>query len=89
VVDDRKGRRELYNGFGNAVALGFEIAVTPVLFALVGYLIDWIAGTVPLFTIIFGVVGLVGVAVHSYYSYEARMQELDKQGPWMRKPVRR
>jgi len=32
--------QHLYNGFGNALARGFELVVTPALFALIGYFID-------------------------------------------------
>ena len=32
--------QHLYNGFGNALARGFELVVTPALFALIGHFID-------------------------------------------------
>ena len=42
-------RRELNNGFGEALAKAFELAVTPAIFAFLGHLLDRRLGTSPLF----------------------------------------
>ena len=84
-MDDRTGRRELYSGYGDTLTRGVEMAITPFLVAAIGYLIDRVAGTVPVFTIVFGVIGLVGVGLHTYYTYEARMRLHDTAGPWAKR----
>ena len=81
-MDELKARQELYNGFGDTMARGFEIAITPVLVAGIGFLIDHFAGTLPVFTIAFALFGLAGVGVRSYYQYDARMRLHEAEGPW-------
>ena len=81
-MDELKARRGLYNGFGDALARGFEIAVTPFLVAALGFVIDRLTGLLPVFTIIFAVVGLVGVGIHTYFSYDAKMREEEAGAPW-------
>jgi len=60
----------------------FELAFAPVLMALLGLWLDRTIGTLPLFTIVFAVVGVVGATVKAYYSYGHSMRELQEQGPW-------
>jgi F0F1-type ATP synthase assembly protein I len=84
-VDDLKGRQELYNGFGNTMVLGIEFVLTLVVFSGVGYLLDRGLGLVPVFTIVFFVLGVIGLAVRSYYAYETKMQLIDDASPWARK----
>ena len=43
--------------FGDALAAGFELVVTPAIFALLGWFIDTRLGTTPIFTLVLG--GLV------------------------------
>ena len=45
--------RELKQGFGDAAAAAFELAVTPAIFGLLGWLMDRWIGTFPVFTIAF------------------------------------
>lgn len=52
-------RRELNNGFGEALSRAFEMAVTPALFGGLGFLLDRWLGVIPLFTIIFTLVVVV------------------------------
>jgi F0F1-type ATP synthase assembly protein I len=84
-VDDFKGRQELYNGFGDTMVRGVEFAVTLVLFAGMGYVLDRVLGLLPVFTIVFFVLGVIGLGVRSYYAYEATMQALDADSPWARR----
>jgi hypothetical protein len=84
-VDDLKGRQELYNGFGETMVKGFEFAFTLALFAGFGYGLDRVLGLVPVFTIAMFLVGAVGLAVKTYYAYEAKMQAIDASSPWGRR----
>jgi len=84
-VDDLKGRQELYNGFGETMVRGIEYALTLAIFAGLGYLLDRVAGTVPLFTIVSFLLGALGIGVRAYYAYEAKMQSIDAASPWATK----
>jgi len=81
-VDDLKGRQELYNGFGETLARGIEFALTLAIFFGMGYGLDRLTGLLPVFTIVFVVVGLVGLVTKSFYAYEARMRAMDASSPW-------
>jgi F0F1-type ATP synthase assembly protein I len=84
-VDDLKGRRELYQGFTDAFIKGLEFALTLAIFAAIGYGLDRLAGTLPVLTIVFVVLGVVGLATKTYYAYEAKMQAYDASSPWARR----
>jgi F0F1-type ATP synthase assembly protein I len=77
--------RDLFNGFGNALSVAFELAMTPILFAGGGHLVDRWAGTSPLFLILFVILAVVGLGAKEYYTYAARMAEHEKDAPWARK----
>jgi F0F1-type ATP synthase assembly protein I len=88
-VDDLKGRQELYNGFGETMVRGVEFALTLAIFAGLGYGLDRLLGMVPVFTIVMFLLGALGLAVKTYYAYEAKMQLIDDSSPWARKGRRR
>ena len=48
-----RDRQELNNGFGNALSRAVEIAVTPMIFGFLGYLLDGRLGTRPAFMLVF------------------------------------
>ncbi|HEV3227422.1 MAG TPA: AtpZ/AtpI family protein [Acidimicrobiales bacterium] len=50
---DLRDRRELNNGFGNALARAVELVVTPMIFGFFGYLLDGRLGTRPCFMLLF------------------------------------
>lgn len=81
-MDLLREKRELNNGFGNALTRAFELAVIPPLFGGGGYLLDRWLGTVPIFMLVLGIVGLVGVAVKLYYGYDRDMQAESEGTPW-------
>jgi F0F1-type ATP synthase assembly protein I len=54
---------------------GFDAAFVVVLFFGLGYLLDRVLSTTPLFMIVFTIVGAVGVFVRFWYRYDARMTE--------------
>ena len=77
-------RRHLNKGFGASLNNAFEIALIPVLFAGVGWLIDALLGTGPVFLVILAVLGLAGTVAKLYYGYNREMGEMEQAGPWRR-----
>ena len=77
-------KRALYNGFGNGLSRAVELAVTPALFGGVGWLIDRWVGLYPLFTLLIGLLGVVGTFVSSWYRYDAAMKVEEAKSPWAR-----
>lgn len=71
------------DGFSQA----FEFAAGPVIFGLIGWLIDRAAGTAPLFLVIFAVFGLVGTAAAFIVRYQAQTAREEEGKPWTRRPL--
>jgi F0F1-type ATP synthase assembly protein I len=84
-VDDLKDRRELYQGFTDTFVKGIEFALTLAIFAAMGYGLDRLLGIVPVLTIVFFLIGVVGLGAKTYYAYEAKMQALDAAAPWAKR----
>ena len=80
---DLSAKRELNNGFGNALQVAVELAVTPAIFALIGWKIDARLGTSPVFLIFFFLFTMSYVAWRQYVTYTAKMtrQESELLGP--------
>ena len=76
-------RREITEQM-NRSAGGYELVFSPLILALIGFGIDKLFGTVPVFTVLFAVLGLIGVVVKIYFNYWTEMQEHDAAGPWAR-----
>jgi len=76
-------RREITEQM-NRSAGGYELVFSPLILALIGFGIDKLFGTVPVFTALFAVLGLIGVVVKIYFNYRAEMEEHDAAGPWAR-----
>ena len=70
---NRSYRRELNNGFGDALANAFEFAVTPAIFGVLGFFIDRALGLVPLFTLILSLLVLGYMFWKFWRQYEAEM----------------
>jgi F0F1-type ATP synthase assembly protein I len=73
---------ELYNGAGEGLSRAFELALTPAIIAGLGYLLDRWLGLMPVFTILFFLVGMGGVIARMYYAYDAKMKQHDAASPW-------
>ncbi|WP_334142350.1 AtpZ/AtpI family protein [Rhabdothermincola sp.] len=80
VSQRREVTQQMYKSSG-----GFELALSPVLFALVGLLIDRSLGITPILTVIFAVVGLAGVSVKLYYGYKIEMEQHEASAPWAKR----
>jgi F0F1-type ATP synthase assembly protein I len=81
---DLRERRELNNGFGEALSRAFELAATPAIFAGLGWLVDRWLGTSPLFLIVFFLLAIAGVGYMTWFKYEAEMKQHEADAVWNR-----
>jgi F0F1-type ATP synthase assembly protein I len=70
---------------GDGLSRAFELAVTPALFGALGYGLDRWIGVLPVFTIVFVLVALIGMMLRTWYGYVYRMQALEEAGPWAKR----
>ena len=75
-------KRAMNQGFGDGMSRAFEIVVTPLVFGVVGFLIDQVAGTTPAFVVTFGVFGVIGTFVRLWYGYDAEMRSHEASSRW-------
>jgi F0F1-type ATP synthase assembly protein I len=61
----------------------FELALAPVILALLGLWLDRTIDTVPVFTLVFAAVGVLGSFTKVYFEYRNSMAELDRSGAWV------
>lgn len=74
-------RGELLNQMRSASG-GYELVISPLLLALIGFALDRWIGTTPLVTVLFAVIGLVGAVITLYYRYQHDMDEHEARAPW-------
>ncbi len=67
-------RRDLNNGFGNALNSAVELSVTPAIFAFFGWRIDVALGTFPLFFVSLFIVVVTCVAWRLLAKYDGEMR---------------
>ena len=79
-----RDRQALYNGFGNGLGQAVEMVLTPVLFGAFGALLDHWFGTGPVLMLVFGLFGVVGMALRTYYWYQAKIAAEEEGKPWTR-----
>jgi F0F1-type ATP synthase assembly protein I len=72
-------RREFNEGLFHRSHGGFELALSPVILALLGLWLDRTVGTTPLFCVLFAVVAFVGVAVKIFYVYRHGMAAFEAE----------
>ena len=72
---DLRDRRELNNGFGNALTRAVELVVTPMIFGFFGYLLDGRLGTRPVLMLAFFLFVLGYVSWKHFRLYSAVMDE--------------
>ncbi len=80
--------RNFFQQEDDAWSRAIELALTPVVAAGIGYLIDRVVGTEPIFTIVFLVLAVVGTFVKMYYAYDTKMKAHDAESPWGRAQTR-
>jgi F0F1-type ATP synthase assembly protein I len=78
---DASQRRELTQQMHRSTG-SYELVLSPVLLALIGYGLDRLFGTVPIITVLFAVLGLVGAIIKIYFGYRAEMEAHEANGPW-------
>jgi len=66
-------------------ARGIELAVTPVVFGGIGWLVDAQLGTGPWLAIALGAFALVGTVAKMWYGYDAEMRQHEAIGRWARR----
>jgi F0F1-type ATP synthase assembly protein I len=76
-VFDLRTRQDLNRGFSEAFGRGIDLALTPVVFGLIGWLVDRAAGTSPLFTVVVAAIGVVGTVVKMKLGYDRDMAAFD------------
>jgi len=82
-VADSQGR-ELTQNMHKSTG-SYELVLSPLILALIGFGIDHLFGTLPLFTIVFATLGLVGAVIKIYFGYVAEMDEHEKDAPWAKR----
>jgi F0F1-type ATP synthase assembly protein I len=83
LVELRQNQKT-WDGFDKAFAQSVEFVVIPLLFALFGHWLDGRFGTGAVLAIVFGLVGLFGVAAKSYLWYRAAIDREEEGKPWTR-----
>jgi F0F1-type ATP synthase assembly protein I len=78
---DASQRRELSQQMHRTTG-GYELVLSPLLLALIGYGLDRLVGTVPVITIVFAVLGLAGAVIKLYFGYRNEMEAHEASGPW-------
>ena len=72
---DLRERRELNAGFGESLSRAFELALTPAIFAWLGWLLDGAVGTRPLFMVSFFLFVVCYLFWKMFVRYDADMRE--------------
>jgi F0F1-type ATP synthase assembly protein I len=81
---DASQRRE-FNEQMQRSSGSFELVLSPLLLALIGFGLDRWLGTVPMLTVLFAVVGLAGACVKLYYGYKLEMDHHEAGTPWAKR----
>jgi F0F1-type ATP synthase assembly protein I len=76
---DVSQRRELNDGMFHRSSGSFELVLAPVLLGLLGFWLDRRLDMVPVFTIVFSVLGIVGAVITTYYSYREGMRSAERR----------
>lgn len=69
--------RQLHRSHGS-----FELALAPVILGLLGLLLDRALGTVPVFLVLFTVLGFAGAGVKIFYTYRYEMAQHEAGLAW-------
>jgi F0F1-type ATP synthase assembly protein I len=80
-----RGQQSMWNGFSNALARAVELVGTVLVFVLIGLWIDSRLGTKPLFTVVLGLLAILGQGIVAYYRYKAEVAAEEGEKPWRTK----
>ena len=78
---EHRARRELNNGFGDAMARAVEITLTPAIMGGLGYLLDKWLGTWPVFFLLIFVFTIGYVVWKMFLRYDAEMRRHEAKIP--------
>jgi F0F1-type ATP synthase assembly protein I len=79
LPDPERLRRSAQAGGVEGIGQGTEIAVSLLVFLGIGFLVDRLAGTMPVFMIAFTVFCAVGQFIRMWFGYDAKMQSLEAE----------
>lgn len=75
---------QLSRGYGTANNRGLELALTVVFMTAIGFGLDRLFGTTPLFTIVSSVTGFVGISIKLWLGYDLEMKAHEEGAIWNR-----
>jgi hypothetical protein len=78
---DLTARQKLNRGYSDGLSRAVEIVVTPLLFGLLGRLVDGWLGTGVIFTIGLGAFGVAGLFVKFWLGYDREMRKHEANIP--------
>ncbi len=78
---DLNQKREFSNGLFNQSHGSFDLALAPVILALLGLGLDRLIGTTPVCTIAFAIGGTIGAFAKLYYGYRAAIDAQQARRP--------
>jgi len=81
---ERRGQRATWEGFSNALGHAVELVGTTLVFVLAGLFLDNRFGTRPLFTVVLGLLAVIGLGLIAYYRYREQMTRQEEEKPWTR-----
>lgn len=82
-MDDSQGReltKSMHRSSGS-----YELVLSPLILALIGFLFDRALGTTPVITVIAAVLGLSGACIKLYYGYKNDMADHEAEAPWAKR----
>ncbi len=75
----KKQRNTTHSNSDGGIGRGMEFAILVLMFLGVGWVLDRLFGTKPLFMIALVVLALIGQFASMWYSYDARMKQLEQE----------
>jgi F0F1-type ATP synthase assembly protein I len=81
-AENRRDTKATWQGFSDALAHAVELCGTTVIFVLGGLWLDNTIGTRPLFTVVLGLLAVIGLGTRAYYRYTAQIRRDEEGKPW-------
>jgi len=79
---ERRANKATWQGFNDALSRAIEFAGTTLVFVLLGLWIDSRVGTKPLFTVVLGLLAVIGLGLIAYYRYQDQIAREEEGKPW-------
>jgi Flp pilus assembly protein TadB len=81
VVFDLAAKRQLNRGYNDGLSRALEIVIAPLLFGLVGRVLDGWLGTAPVLMLTFGAFAVAGIFVKLWVGYDRAMRRHEAELP--------